>query len=113
MFDDYLGFLEPRLWKSYRVLSSTGSFYFHIDYREVHYCKVLLDNIFGRDCFLNEVIWAYDYGGRRARDTDWITVRPDEPDSWLAPWGGSLRNAYELLAGLGLGPHVSRHARGT
>lgn len=64
LFDDYLAFLEPRLTEAYRVLAPHGSFYFHVDYHEVHYCKVLLDNIFGRDCFLNEVIWAYDYGGR-------------------------------------------------
>lgn len=63
-FDDFLGFLEPRLREAYRLLAEHGSFYFHIDYREVHYCKVLLDSIFGRDCFLNEIIWAYDYGGR-------------------------------------------------
>ncbi len=63
-FDDYLAFLEPRLREAYRVLAPHGSFYFHIDYREVHYCKVLLDAIFGRACFLNEIIWAYDYGAR-------------------------------------------------
>jgi len=63
-FDDYLAFLEPRLHESYRLLSDNGSLYFHIDYREVHYCKILLDKIFGRDAFLNEIIWAYDYGGR-------------------------------------------------
>lgn len=63
-FDDYLAFLEPRLMEAYRVLASNGSFYFHVDYREVHYCKILLDKIFGRDSFLNEIIWAYDYGGR-------------------------------------------------
>jgi site-specific DNA-methyltransferase (adenine-specific) len=63
-FDDYLGFLEPRLQEAYRVLKPTGSFYFHIDYREVHYCKVLLDEVFGRESFLNEIIWAYDFGGR-------------------------------------------------
>ena len=63
-FDDYLDFLRPRLLEAYRVLSPTGSLYFHIDYREVHYCKVLLDDIFGRACFLNEIIWAYDYGAR-------------------------------------------------
>jgi len=66
-FDDYLQFLAPRLGEAYRVLSGTGTLYFHIDYREVHYCKLLLDQIFGRDCFLNEVIWAYDYGGRSKR----------------------------------------------
>ena len=63
-FDDYLSFLEPRLVEAWRVLKPEGSLYFHIDYREVHYCKILLDHIFGRDCFQNEIIWAYDYGGR-------------------------------------------------
>jgi site-specific DNA-methyltransferase (adenine-specific) len=63
-FDDYLGFLGPRLEHAHRVLKPSGSLYFHIDYREVHYCKVLLDQIFGRACFLNEIIWAYDYGAR-------------------------------------------------
>jgi len=66
-FDDYLAFLKPRLEQMRRVLSDTGSLYVHLDYREVHYCKVLLDSIFGRECFLNEVIWAYDYGGRSKR----------------------------------------------
>ncbi|MDI6695393.1 MAG: site-specific DNA-methyltransferase [Anaerolineales bacterium] len=64
IFDDYLAFLAPRLEEAYRVLAPHGSLYFHIDYREVHYCKVLLDQIFGRQSFLNEIIWAYDYGGR-------------------------------------------------
>lgn len=57
-------FLRPRLIEAYRVLKPHGSLYFHIDYREVHYCKLLLDNIFGRDSFMNEIIWAYDFGGR-------------------------------------------------
>ena len=64
VFDDYMAFLEPRLVETHRVLKTHGSLYFHIDYREVHYCKVLLDTIFGRECFLNEIIWAYDYGAR-------------------------------------------------
>ncbi len=64
IFDDYLEFLAPRLEEAYRVLSPNGTLYFHIDFREVHYCKILLDSIFGRECFLNEIIWAYDYGGR-------------------------------------------------
>lgn len=64
IFDDYLSFLEPRLLEAYRVLNPKGSLYFHIDYREVHYCKLLLDEIFGRDSFINEIIWAYDFGGR-------------------------------------------------
>ncbi len=64
VFDDYLGFLEPRLIEARRLLTADGTLYLHIDYREVHYCKVLLDMIFGRDCFVNEIIWAYDYGAR-------------------------------------------------
>lgn len=64
LFDDYLAFLEPRLVEARRVLAANGTLYFHVDYREVHYCKVLLDAIFGRESFLNEIIWAYDYGGR-------------------------------------------------
>ncbi|MDX6645299.1 MAG: hypothetical protein QOK40_1026 [Miltoncostaeaceae bacterium] len=63
-FDDYLGFLEPRLREARRLLRASGTLYFHIDYREAHYCKLLLDELFGRRCFLNEIIWAYDYGGR-------------------------------------------------
>jgi site-specific DNA-methyltransferase (adenine-specific) len=63
-FDDFLAFLEPRLLEAHRVLAPHGTLYFHIDYREVHYCKVLLDLIFGRENFINEIIWAYDYGGR-------------------------------------------------
>ena len=63
-FDDYLSFLQPRLVEAHRILESAGSLFFHIDYREAHYCKILLDHIFGRDSFINEIIWAYDYGGR-------------------------------------------------
>jgi site-specific DNA-methyltransferase (adenine-specific) len=63
-FDDYEAFLAPRLAEAHRVLSADGSLYFHIDYREAAYCKLLLDRLFGRKCFLNEIIWAYDYGAR-------------------------------------------------
>ncbi len=63
-FDDYLAFLEPRFVEAHRVLADDGSFFLHVDCREVHYCKVLLDAIFGRECFLNEIVWAYDYGAR-------------------------------------------------
>ena len=65
--DDYLEFLEPRIVEFRRVLQPHGTLYFHIDYREAHYCKILLDLVFGRTCFLNEIIWAYDYGGRSRR----------------------------------------------
>jgi len=63
-FDDFLGFLEPRLKQAHRVLVDHGSFFLHLDYREVHYVKVMLDGIFGRDSFMNEIVWAYDYGAR-------------------------------------------------
>lgn len=67
VFADYWAFLEPRLEQIWRVLHPTGTLYLHLDYREVHYAKVLLDALFGRECFLNEIIWAYDYGARTAR----------------------------------------------
>lgn len=63
-FDDFLGFLKPRLEEAHRILKENGSLFFHLDYREIHYCKVLLDTIFGRESFINEIIWAYDYGAR-------------------------------------------------
>ncbi len=63
-FTDYAGFLAPRLEEARRLLTESGTLYVHLDQRESHYCKVLLDQIFGRDCFLNEIIWAYDFGGR-------------------------------------------------
>ena len=63
-FEDFWSFLEPRLEEAWRLLNETGTLYLHLDYRESHYAKVLLDALFGRDCFLNEIIWAYDYGGK-------------------------------------------------
>jgi len=81
VFGDYLGFLEPRLRACRELLAPHGTLYFHIDYREAHYCKLLLDEIFGRDAFLNELIWAYDYGAKPRRrwpakhDTIFVYVR--------------------------------------
>ncbi len=66
-FDDFLAFLEPRLIEAHRVLAATGALYFHIDYREAHACNLLLDRIFGRASFINEIICAYDYGARTTR----------------------------------------------
>jgi len=66
-FGDYLGFLEPRLRAARELLADHGTLYFHIDYREAHHCKLLLDEIFGRESFLNEIIWAYDYGAKPRR----------------------------------------------
>ena len=66
-FEDFVGFLRPRMVEAHRVLTATGSLFFHIDYREVHYCKVMLDEVFGRENFQNEIIWAYDYGARATK----------------------------------------------
>ena len=66
-FADYLGFLEPRVRRARDLLAPHGTLYFHIDYREAHYCKLLLDEVFGRDAFLNELIWTYDYGAKPRR----------------------------------------------
>ena len=66
-FDDFPAFLEPRLREAQRILATHGTLYVHLDSREVHYIKVLLDQIFGRACFLNEIIWAYDYGARTTK----------------------------------------------
>jgi site-specific DNA-methyltransferase (adenine-specific) len=100
-FDDYLEFLEPRLREAHRLLKGDGSFFLHLDYREVHYAKVLLDSIFGRECFMNEIIWAYDYGARAtkrwsakhdnilwyAKDPERYTFQLDEVDRipYMAP----------------------------
>ena len=63
-FADYWEFLEPRLIEAWRLLKDSGTLYLHLDYREAHYAKVVLDALFGRDNFLNEIIWAYDYGAK-------------------------------------------------
>jgi site-specific DNA-methyltransferase (adenine-specific) len=87
IFENYEAFLEPRIREAYRILAPHGSFYFHIDYREAHYCKVLLDNIFGRECFLNEIIWAYDYGARTTKKWppkhDNILLYVKDPDNYV------------------------------
>ena len=66
-FTDYWAFLAPRLIESHRVLRDDGTLYLHLDWREAHYAKVALDALFGRECFLNELIWAYDYGAKSRR----------------------------------------------
>jgi site-specific DNA-methyltransferase (adenine-specific) len=85
-FDDYLSFIEPRLRQAHRLLAEDGTLYVHLDYREVHYVKVLLDEIFGRECFLNELIWAYDYGARAKNrwpaKHDTILVYVKDPKSY-------------------------------
>ncbi|HEX5503854.1 MAG TPA: DNA methyltransferase [Thermomicrobiales bacterium] len=86
-FDDYAAFLEPRLREAHRILAPDGTLYFHGDYREIHYCKVQLDGIFGRASFLNEIIWAYDYGGRTSKrwppKHDTILVYVKDPHNYV------------------------------
>lgn len=97
-FDDFLGFLRPRLEEAYRILAPDGSLYFHIDYREAAYCKILLDEIFGRHSFLNEIIWAYDYGGRSRRKWapkhDNILVYVKDPKRYTFDLSGIDRIPY-------------------
>ena len=98
VFDDYLDFITPRLEQAHRLLTEDGTFYFHIDYREAHYCKVLLDQIFGRECFTNEIIWAYDFGGRSKRrwpaKHDTILVYVKHPDRYFFDQGAIERIPY-------------------
>ena len=100
-FADFAAFIEPRLMEAFRLLTPDGSFFLHIDYREAHYCKVMLDGIFGRESFINEIVWAYDYGARSkrrwsakhdtilwyAKDPDRYTYRYDDIDRipYMAP----------------------------
>lgn len=69
-YDDNLGtpkevivWYEPRLLEMKRVLKETGSVYLQMDFRLVHYMKVKMDEIFGFDNFINEIIWKYGLGG--------------------------------------------------
>jgi site-specific DNA-methyltransferase (adenine-specific) len=97
-FDDYLAFLAPRLRHAHRLLRRDGTLYFHIDYREAHRCKLLLDDIFGADCFLNEIIWAYDYGARTSRrwpaKHDTILVYVKDPALYYFDSDGVDREPY-------------------
>lgn len=111
-FDDYLGFLAPRLERARELLTPDGSLYFHIDYREAHYCKILLDQIFGRDAFLNEIIWAYDYGARSKSKWpakhDTIFWYAKDPDNYIFNYDDLDRIPY-MAPGL-VGPEKA--ARG-
>jgi site-specific DNA-methyltransferase (adenine-specific) len=97
-FADYWAFLEPRLEQAWRLLADDGTLYLHLDYREVHYAKVLLDALFGRACFLNEIIWAYDYGARtKSRwpsKHDTILVYVKNPTGYYFDSAGVDREPY-------------------
>ena len=110
-YDDYLGFLEPRLRELHRLLAPTGTLYLHLDYREAHYAKVLLDRLFGRECFLNEIVWAYDYGGRPRRrwpaKHDTILVYVKDPERY---WFDAEAVEREPYMAPGLSPRRKRSA---
>ncbi len=97
-FDDYWDFLEPRLREAWRLLADDGTLYLHLDYREAHYAKVLLDALFGRECFLNELIWAYDYGAkaksRWPTKHDTILVYVKDPRAYWFDSDGVDREPY-------------------
>jgi site-specific DNA-methyltransferase (adenine-specific) len=97
-FADYWSFLEPRLVEAWRLLADTGTLYLHLDYREVHYAKVVLDALFGRECFLNEIVWAYDYGARTKRrwpaKHDNILVYVKDPTRYFFDSAGVDREPY-------------------
>ena len=97
-FADYWAFLEPRLEQAWRLLAPTGTLYLHLDYREVHYAKVLLDALFGRACFLNEIIWAYDFGARTKAKWpakhDNILVYVKDPDRYYFDSSAVDREPY-------------------
>jgi site-specific DNA-methyltransferase (adenine-specific) len=97
-FADYWEFLEPRLVESWRLLTDTGTLYLHLDYREVHYAKVFLDALYGRECFLNEIIWAYDYGAKSKSKWptkhDNILVYVKNPTSYYFDSSGVDREPY-------------------
>jgi site-specific DNA-methyltransferase (adenine-specific) len=111
-FTDYWAFLEPRLEEVHRLLDPAGTLYLHLDYREAHYAKVLLDALFGRECFLNEIVWAYDYGGRTAKrwppKHDTILVYVKDPDRYHFDGAAVDREPY-MAPGL---QTAERNARG-
>jgi site-specific DNA-methyltransferase (adenine-specific) len=84
-FEDFEDFLMYRVKMALRCITPDGSLFVHLDFREVHYIKVALDRLLGRDHFVNEIIWAYDYGGRpknrwpAKHDTIlWYAMNPDD-----------------------------------
>lgn len=97
-FDDYWAFLEPRLEEAWRLLTKSGTLYLHLDYREAHYAKVLLDALFGRKCFLNEIVWAYDYGAKPKKrwpaKHDTILVYVKDPKNYHFDSEGVDREPY-------------------
>ena len=112
-FDDFLEFIEPRLIEAHRILAPDGSLFLHLDYRESHYCKALLDMLFGRECFKNEIIWAYDYGGRPKNrwpaKHDAILWHAKDPDRYVFNYDAIDRVPY-MAPGL-VGPEKAERGK--
>ncbi|HEV3000795.1 MAG TPA: site-specific DNA-methyltransferase [Solirubrobacteraceae bacterium] len=112
-YDDYPAFLRPRLEQARRLLAVHGTLYVHLDPRESHYVKVLLDELFGRECFLNEIVWAYDYGARTKRrwppKHDTILVYVRDPRAY---WFDAEAVDREPYMAPGLQRSAERVARG-
>ena len=115
-FEDYVGFLAPKLTRARELLAAEGTLYVHLDYREAHYVKVALDQIFGRECFLNEIIWAYDYGAKTARrwpaKHDTILVYVRDPGRYLFDAEAVEREPY-MAPGLVSAEKAARGKRPT
>jgi site-specific DNA-methyltransferase (adenine-specific) len=115
-YDDYLGFLAPKLTRARELLAPEGTLYVHLDYREAHYAKVALDGIFGRECFLNEIIWAYDYGAKTTRrwpaKHDTILVYVRDPKRYLFDTEAVEREPY-MAPGLVSAEKAARGKRPT
>ncbi|NNC12804.1 site-specific DNA-methyltransferase [Planctomonas sp. JC2975] len=115
-FDDYWEFLEPRIVEAWRLLADDGTLYLHLDYREAHYAKVLLDALFGRESFLNEIIWAYDYGAKPRRKWpakhDTILVYVKNPKNYVFDADAVDREPY-MAPGLVTAEKASRGKRPT
>ncbi|CAB4536605.1 unannotated protein [freshwater metagenome] len=110
-FEDYWEFLEPRLVEAHRLLTDSGTLYLHLDYREAHYAKVALDALFGRESFLNEIIWAYDYGAKSTTrwptKHDTILVYVKNPAAYFFDSGEVDREPY-MAPGLVTAEKVAR-----
>jgi site-specific DNA-methyltransferase (adenine-specific) len=115
-FEDYVGFLTPKLTRARELLAPEGTLYVHLDYREAHYVKVALDQIFGRECFLNEIVWAYDYGAKPARrwpaKHDTILVYVRDPKRYLFDAEAVEREPY-MAPGLVSAEKAARGKRPT
>lgn len=69
----WLTFMKNRLEMAKRLLADDGSIYVQLDYNEVHYCKVLMDEVFGADCFQREIIWDTQVlSGYKTMVNNWV-----------------------------------------